>query len=82
VLPKNSWPRVLGSVGIQLYAGECTPSVDRAEQSTRSTRSRAATDVMATVITTYCSSIAKLAKSIVGKISEKCCRTYEYKTNL
>jgi len=29
-LPKNSWPRVLGSVVIQLYAGECTISVDRA----------------------------------------------------
>jgi len=40
-LPKNCWPRVLGSVVIcwprvlgsvviQLYAGECTPSVDRA----------------------------------------------------
>jgi len=27
---KNCWPRVLGSVVIQLYAGECTPSVDRA----------------------------------------------------
>jgi len=26
----NFWPRVLGSVVIQLYAGECTPSVDRA----------------------------------------------------
>jgi len=26
---KNCWPRVLGSVVIQLYAGECTPSVDR-----------------------------------------------------
>jgi len=24
------WARVLGSVVIQLYAGECTPSVDRA----------------------------------------------------
>jgi len=30
MLPKNSWPRVLGTVVIQLYAGECTPSVDRA----------------------------------------------------
>jgi len=29
-LPKNCWPRVLGSVVIQLYAGKCTPSVDRA----------------------------------------------------
>jgi len=29
-LPKNYWPRVLGLVVIQLYAGECTPSVDRA----------------------------------------------------
>jgi len=29
-LSNNSWPRVLGSVVIQLYAGECTPSVDRA----------------------------------------------------
>jgi len=29
-LSKNSWPRVLGSVVIQLYAGECTPCVDRA----------------------------------------------------
>jgi len=27
---KNFWTRVLGSVVIQLYAGECTPSVDRA----------------------------------------------------
>jgi len=35
---KNCWPRVLGSVQaaasdsvvIQLYAGECTPSVDQA----------------------------------------------------
>jgi len=26
-LPKNLWTRVLGSVVIQLYAGECTPSV-------------------------------------------------------
>jgi len=26
----NCWLRVLGSVVIQLYAGECTPSVDRA----------------------------------------------------
>jgi len=25
-LPKNFWTRVLGSVVIQLYAGECTPS--------------------------------------------------------
>jgi len=24
---KYCWPRVLGSVVIQLYAGECTPSV-------------------------------------------------------
>jgi len=29
-LPKNFWTRVLGSVVIQLYAGECTLSVDRA----------------------------------------------------
>jgi len=29
-LPKNFWPRVLGSVVIQLYAVECTPGVDRA----------------------------------------------------
>jgi len=29
-LPKNFWTRVLGSVVIQLYAGECTPSVDQA----------------------------------------------------
>jgi len=28
-LPKTCWPRVLGPVVIQLYAGECTPSVDR-----------------------------------------------------
>jgi len=28
MLPKNCWPRVLGSVVIQLYGGECTPSVD------------------------------------------------------
>jgi len=27
---KNSWTRVLGSIVIQLYAGECTPSADRA----------------------------------------------------
>jgi len=27
---KNCWPRVLGSVVIQLYVGEYTPSVDRA----------------------------------------------------
>jgi len=26
---KNFWTRVLGSVVIQLYAGGCTPSVDR-----------------------------------------------------
>jgi len=31
-LLKNCWPRVLGSVVVQLYAGECTPSVDRALQ--------------------------------------------------
>jgi len=31
-LPKNFWPRVLGSVVIQLYDGECTPNVDRALQ--------------------------------------------------
>jgi len=30
ILPKNCWPRVLGSVVIQLYAGECVPSADRA----------------------------------------------------
>jgi len=30
IFPKNFWSRVLGSVVIQLYAGECTPSVDRA----------------------------------------------------
>jgi len=29
-LPKNFWSIVQGSVVIQLYAGECTPSVDRA----------------------------------------------------
>jgi len=29
-LPKYFWTRVLGSVVIQLYAGECTSSVDRA----------------------------------------------------
>jgi len=29
-LPKKCWPRVLGSVDIQLYSAECTPSVDRA----------------------------------------------------
>jgi len=29
-LPKKLLLRVLGSVVIQLYAGECTPSVDRA----------------------------------------------------
>jgi len=29
-LPKNCWPTILGSVVIQLYAGECTPSIDRA----------------------------------------------------
>jgi len=28
MLPKNCWPRVLGSVVTQLYAGECMPSVD------------------------------------------------------
>jgi len=28
-LQKNCWPKVLGSVVIQLYAGECTPSIDR-----------------------------------------------------
>jgi len=27
---KNCWPKVLGSVVIQLYAGKCTPSADRA----------------------------------------------------
>jgi len=29
-LPKNFWTRVLVAVVIQLYTGECTPSVDRA----------------------------------------------------
>jgi len=29
-LSKHFWTRVLVSVVIQLYAGECTPSVDRA----------------------------------------------------
>jgi len=29
-LPKKFWTIVLGSVVIQLYAGEYTPSVDRA----------------------------------------------------
>jgi len=29
-LSKNWWPRVLGSIVTQLYAGECMPSVDRA----------------------------------------------------
>jgi len=29
-LPKNCNTRVLGSVVVQLYAGECTPSEDRA----------------------------------------------------
>jgi len=28
MLPKNCWPRVQGSVVIQLYTGECTLSVD------------------------------------------------------
>jgi len=28
-LRKNCWTRVLGTVVIQLYAGECMPSVDR-----------------------------------------------------
>jgi len=28
-LPKNCWPKEQGSVVIQLYAGECTPSLDR-----------------------------------------------------
>jgi len=32
---KNCWPTVLGSVAIQLYAGECTPSVDRALRDVR-----------------------------------------------
>jgi len=32
-LPKKFWTRVLGSFVIQLYAGECTPSVDRASTS-------------------------------------------------
>jgi len=26
---KNCWLRVLGSIVIQFYAGECMPSVDR-----------------------------------------------------
>jgi len=26
ILPKNFWVRVLGSVVIQLYSGECTPT--------------------------------------------------------
>jgi len=30
MLPKNCWPRVLGSVVIQLYAGEHTSIVHRA----------------------------------------------------
>jgi len=34
-LPKNFWTLVLGSVVIQLYAGECTLSVDRALQAYR-----------------------------------------------
>jgi len=34
-LPKNCCPRILGSIVIQLYAGECTPSVDRALVVTR-----------------------------------------------
>jgi len=29
-LSKIFWTRILGSFVIQLYAGECTPSVDRA----------------------------------------------------
>jgi len=29
-LPKIAGLRILGSIVIQLYAGECTPSVDRA----------------------------------------------------
>jgi len=29
-LPKNFWTRVLAAVVIQLYAGECTLSVNRA----------------------------------------------------
>jgi len=29
-MPNNFWTKVLGSVVIQLYVGECTPSVDRA----------------------------------------------------
>jgi len=28
-LPKNCWPRVLGSVVIQIYIGECMSSGDR-----------------------------------------------------
>jgi len=28
-LLKNLWPRTLGSVVIQLYAGECTSSLDQ-----------------------------------------------------
>jgi len=34
-LPKNYWSRLLGSVVIQLYAGDCTPSVDRTYKSGR-----------------------------------------------
>jgi len=30
MLPKNFWTRVLGSVVIQLYADDSTPSADRA----------------------------------------------------
>jgi len=30
MLPKNCGPRVLSSAVIQLYASDCTPSVDRA----------------------------------------------------
>jgi len=33
-LQKNFWIRVLGSVVIQVYTGECTPSVDRTLKST------------------------------------------------
>jgi len=29
-LPANFWIRILGSGVIKIYAGECTPSVDRA----------------------------------------------------
>jgi len=31
-LPKNCWRRVLGSVVLRLYVGECTPRVDQANK--------------------------------------------------